>query len=150
MLTGFLSVLYVLVAILLTLVVLVQRGRGGGLSGAFGSGGGSSSAFGTKTGDVFTWATVILFAVFMLLAIWLNLRLPEVKEDYGSSVIKPTTVPAATGAPVTPQPPAPLPPVPQPHAPEPVAPVTPVAPAPAAPAAPAATTAPATSTTQPK
>ena len=59
----------------MVLVVLVQRGRGGGLSGAFGSGGGSSSAFGTKTGDVFTTVTVIAFVMFMLLSIWLSFRL---------------------------------------------------------------------------
>ena len=56
----FLAVLLILVSIFMVLVVLVQRGRGGGLSGAFGSGGGSNSAFGTKTGDVFTTVTVVL------------------------------------------------------------------------------------------
>ena len=65
----FLIVLMLLVSIFMILVVLVQRGRGGGLSGAFGSGGGSNSAFGTKTGDVFTTITVVAFVIFMLLAI---------------------------------------------------------------------------------
>src|SRR5881394_2638698 len=69
----FLMILMLLVAIFLIMVVLEQRGRGGGLAGAFGSGGGSNSAFGTKTGDVFTAVTVILFVVFMLLAITLGL-----------------------------------------------------------------------------
>lgn len=50
---------------LIILVVLLQRGRGGGLAGAFG-GGGSSSAFGAKTGDVFTVVTVVLAAVFLV------------------------------------------------------------------------------------
>ncbi len=50
---------------LIILVVLLQRGRGGGLAGAFG-GGGSSSAFGAKTGDVFTIVTVVLAAVFLV------------------------------------------------------------------------------------
>jgi preprotein translocase subunit SecG len=104
--TTFLTLLFTAVAILLILVVLVQRGRGGGLSGAFGSGGGSTSAFGTKTGDVFTWATVILFAVFMLLAIWLNMRFPTIKEEYsgvtkvqpagGTGEEKPATAPSGT------------------------------------------------------
>jgi preprotein translocase subunit SecG len=50
------------------IVILLQRGRGGGLSGAFGGAGGSS-AFGAKTGDVFTWITVVVAAVFLLLAV---------------------------------------------------------------------------------
>ncbi|HUO07405.1 MAG TPA: preprotein translocase subunit SecG [Phycisphaerae bacterium] len=69
-----LAVFFILIAVLLVLVVLVQRGRGGGLSGAFGAGGGATAAFGTKTGDVFTMLTVVLFVVFMLMAIWLNFQ----------------------------------------------------------------------------
>jgi protein translocase SecG subunit len=68
----FLSMLFIAISALMVLVVLVQRGRGGGLSGAFGGGGGSNSAFGTKVGDVFTWVTVVLFVCFLLFAIGLN------------------------------------------------------------------------------
>ncbi len=57
--------------LLLMLVILLQRGRGGGLAGAFGGGGGSS-AFGAKTGDVFTWITVILAGFFITLAVVAN------------------------------------------------------------------------------
>ncbi|MFW6133703.1 MAG: preprotein translocase subunit SecG [Planctomycetota bacterium] len=64
----FLGTLFIVICILLILVVLLQRGRGGGLSAAFGGGGGSG-AFGTKTGDVFTWVTIVLTALFLLLAI---------------------------------------------------------------------------------
>jgi len=63
----FLATLFVIVCVLLIIMVLLQKGRGGGLSGAFGGMG--SSAFGTRTGDVFTWVTIILTAVFLLLAI---------------------------------------------------------------------------------
>jgi preprotein translocase subunit SecG len=56
---------------LLILVILLQRGRGGGLVGAFGGAGGTS-AFGAKTGDVFTWITVVVAAVFVLLSIAAN------------------------------------------------------------------------------
>ena len=64
--------LLIVVCLLLIGVILLQRGRGGGLSGAFGGGGGGSSAFGAKTGDVFTWITVVMGAVFLLLAVLAN------------------------------------------------------------------------------
>lgn len=64
--------LLMIVSIFLILLVLIQKGRGGGLSSAFGGGGGNT-AFGSKTGDVLTWATSIVFGIFMLLAIGLNL-----------------------------------------------------------------------------
>ncbi len=64
----FLGTLFGIVCLLLIVVVLLQRGRGGGLGAAFGGGGGSS-AFGTRTGDVFTWVTIVLTAAFLLLAI---------------------------------------------------------------------------------
>ncbi|HPS53758.1 MAG TPA: preprotein translocase subunit SecG, partial [Phycisphaerae bacterium] len=44
-------------------VVLLQKGRGGGLGAAFGAGAGS--AFGTKTGDVLTWVTIALTVLFL-------------------------------------------------------------------------------------
>jgi preprotein translocase subunit SecG len=59
-------------AIFLILLILVQRGRGGGLAGALGGMGGSS-AFGAKAGDVFTritiyvatfWIAICLIATF--------------------------------------------------------------------------------------
>ena len=59
--------LLMIVGILLILIILLQRGRGGGLAGAFGGLGGQS-AFGTKAGDVFTKITVVLAAIWVLLA----------------------------------------------------------------------------------
>ena len=64
----FLIILFLIVCILLIGVVLLQKGRGGGLGSAFGGGAGSS-AFGTRTGDVFTWVTIVLTAVFLGLAV---------------------------------------------------------------------------------
>src|SRR5215216_6303211 len=64
--------LFVIVALFLILIVLIQKGRGGGLASAFGGGGGNT-AFGAKTGDVLTWATSIIFGVFLLIAVILNL-----------------------------------------------------------------------------
>ncbi len=63
----FLLTLFAIVCVFLVLVVLLQKGRGGGLGGAFGGLG--SSAFGTRVGDVFTWVTIVLTALFLLLAV---------------------------------------------------------------------------------
>ena len=86
-----------LVSLILILLVLIQKGRGGGLSSAFGGGGGGSTAFGAKTGDVLTWATSIVFGVFMLLAIGLNLvanyRQSQLNAPTIASTPTPTTLP---------------------------------------------------------
>ena len=74
---GLLTVVLVLDCLFLILLVLIQKGRGGGLASAFGGGGGNT-AFGSKTGDVLTWATSIVFGIFLLLAIALNLIANEV------------------------------------------------------------------------
>ncbi|WP_315852095.1 preprotein translocase subunit SecG [Tautonia rosea] len=55
-----------LVSILMIGLVLIQRGRGGGLAGAFGGVGGSS-AFGTRAGDVFTRITIVTASVWIAL-----------------------------------------------------------------------------------
>ncbi|MDP9173852.1 MAG: preprotein translocase subunit SecG [Planctomycetota bacterium] len=65
-------IFFLILCVILTLLVLIQKGRGGGLAGAFGGGGGNT-AFGTKTGDVLTWATSIIFGLFVVLAVVLNL-----------------------------------------------------------------------------
>jgi preprotein translocase subunit SecG len=64
--------LFVFLSFIMILLVLIQKGRGGGLSSAFGGAGGNT-AFGAKTGDVLTWATSIVFALFVALAVILNL-----------------------------------------------------------------------------
>src|SRR3569623_796328 len=51
------ALLLLLTAVFLILLVLVQRGRGGGLTGALGGMGGQR-AFGTMAGDLFTRITV--------------------------------------------------------------------------------------------
>jgi preprotein translocase subunit SecG len=55
-----------LIAIFLILLVLVQRGRGGGLTGALGGMGGQS-AFGAKAGDTFTRVTMVAATIWILL-----------------------------------------------------------------------------------
>ncbi|RLS28592.1 MAG: preprotein translocase subunit SecG [Planctomycetota bacterium] len=64
----FLGLMLVLSALFLILLVLIQRGRGGGLAGAFGGAGGQS-AFGTKAGDVFTKITIGVAAFWILLCV---------------------------------------------------------------------------------
>ena len=59
--------IWVLSAILIILLVLVQKGRGGGLGSAFGGAG--ASLLGTKTGDFLTWVTIGLVAVWLILSV---------------------------------------------------------------------------------
>jgi preprotein translocase subunit SecG len=54
-------------AVFMILLVLIQRGRGGGLVGALGGMGGQS-AFGTKAGDLFTRITMWAAFVWIVLA----------------------------------------------------------------------------------
>ena len=64
------NVMMVLTSLFLICLVLIQRGKGGGLAGAFGGVGGSS-AFGTKAGDVFTRVTIYVALLWFALAIFL-------------------------------------------------------------------------------
>ncbi|MEE2826391.1 MAG: preprotein translocase subunit SecG [Planctomycetota bacterium] len=62
-------------SLFMMLLILVQRGKGGGLTGALGGMGGQS-AFGAKAGDVFTKVTVITSIIWitlcMLTIAWFN------------------------------------------------------------------------------
>jgi preprotein translocase subunit SecG len=64
----FLMVLLFLTAIFLIVLVLIQRGKGGGLAGALGGMGGQS-AFGTKAGDLFTKITIGVAAFWIILCL---------------------------------------------------------------------------------
>ncbi|MFZ0035416.1 MAG: preprotein translocase subunit SecG, partial [Sedimentisphaerales bacterium] len=64
------AVIFVICAVLLILVVLVQKGKGGGLSAAFG-GGMASGILGSKTGDFLTWVTIAMVGVFLALAVFM-------------------------------------------------------------------------------
>jgi preprotein translocase subunit SecG len=69
-LLGILNVVIVILTLFLIAIILIQRGKGGGLVGAFGGAGGSS-AFGTKTGDVFTKITVGVAIAWILLSMFM-------------------------------------------------------------------------------
>lgn len=64
MLINFLNVIHVIVCIFLILVVLLQQGKGGGLSAM---GGGGAQVFGGRgAGNFMTRLTAICAAIFML------------------------------------------------------------------------------------
>src|SRR2546423_4970897 len=96
------ALLYTLIGLLilicgfLMLLILIQKGRGGGLASAFGGAGGNT-AFGSKTGDVLTWATSVVFGIFLILTValtkvggaWQNRR----AATPGTNVTNPTRTP---------------------------------------------------------
>ena len=86
-----LAVVFTIMSIVLVIIVLLQKGRGGGLSAAFGGAGGQS-AFGSKTGDYFTWVTVGVVAFFLLTAMVLTMNYRPTTElgiSRGSSLGSP-------------------------------------------------------------
>lgn len=65
-----LNVVLLFASFILIVLVLIQRGKGGGLAGAFGGTGGSS-AFGSRAGDTFTRITIYTAAIWFLLIMFL-------------------------------------------------------------------------------
>jgi preprotein translocase subunit SecG len=55
-----------LLSLFIVLIILLQRGRGGGLTGALGGAGGAS-AFGVKAGDIFTRITAVAVLLWIVL-----------------------------------------------------------------------------------
>jgi preprotein translocase subunit SecG len=91
MLSILLSTIYVLICFLLVVVVLMQAGKGGGISGAFGLGGASQTIFGASgAGNALTRATSILGAAFMLLSLLLALLSGSQPVAQRRSVLQPT------------------------------------------------------------
>lgn len=65
-LAGPLNIILILLGLFLILLILIQRGKGGGLIGALGGTGGSSP-FGSRAGDQFTRLTIYVAAFWLLL-----------------------------------------------------------------------------------
>lgn len=84
-----LATLFTVLALFLIGIILLQRGKGTGLSGAFGGAGGGTATFGSKTGDMLTWTTVVVATLLMLYAIVLNFWFRPLTTDLG-----PATPPA--------------------------------------------------------
>jgi preprotein translocase subunit SecG len=92
------AVLFALTCIALILIVLVQKGKGGGLSSAFG-GGMSGGVLGSKTGEFLTWVTIGLVTVFLLLAIVMAKFYRPSVDDIGGSGVQATAPVDANVAP---------------------------------------------------
>lgn len=88
--TGLINLALLLLGLFLILLVLIQRGKGGGLSGAFGGMGGSS-AFGSRAGDAFTRITIVVAAIwFFLIMIEIRMVQPP-PPDRSNIVVQPGT-----------------------------------------------------------
>lgn len=69
------GIAFAVVCVFMMLVILIQKPKGGGLSGAFGGGAGGGSAgavVGARVGDVLTIVTVVCFLLFLGLAMGLT------------------------------------------------------------------------------
>jgi preprotein translocase subunit SecG len=80
------NIVLILSSLFLILLVLIQRGKGGGLAGAFGGAGGSS-AFGSRAGDTFTRITIYT-AAFWVLFIMITIRMTQ--PGYAPESSRPT------------------------------------------------------------
>src|SRR3954463_5357450 len=82
-----LTVALLLASLFLIGLVLIQRGKGGGLAGAFGGAGGQS-AFGSRAGDAFTKVPIYPALVWVLLIMFLIKSTQETGplRDSGGSV----------------------------------------------------------------
>ena len=79
------AVLFVICCVSLVLIILIQKGRGGGLSAAFG-GAMAGGILGSKTGDFLTWVTIVLVGVFLTLAVVMGkFYKPGPEGDYDAS-----------------------------------------------------------------
>jgi len=95
------AVLFVICCVSLVLIILIQKGRGGGLSGAFG-GAMASGILGSKTGDFLTWVTIALVGVFLTLAVVMGkFYKPTPASDYD---VSPQTQQQPLASPEQPQP----------------------------------------------
>ena len=72
-----LNFVVVTLGLLLMLIILIQRGKGGGLAGAFGGAGGSSP-FGSRAADAFVKVTLYMAAVWVL---FIMIHVKVVKYD---------------------------------------------------------------------
>jgi len=84
-----LNVVIILISLMLMFIILIQRGKGGGLAGAFGGAGGSS-AFGSKAGDTLMKVTLYL-AAFWIFLIMIHVNVAKLDKDSGNTTGAVTT-----------------------------------------------------------
>jgi preprotein translocase subunit SecG len=84
-LAGLINLILLFLGLFLILLVLIQRGKGGGLAGAFGGVGGSSP-FGSRAGDAFTRITIYV-ACFWLLLTMIQVRVIQSSAREGQQSI---------------------------------------------------------------
>ena len=94
------AALFIICAVILVLVILVQKGKGGGLSGAI-SGGAVGGILGTQTKGPMTWITIFLACVFLMLAVFMAKFYKPAVSEAGSE----QPVPLQQQMPVQPVPP---------------------------------------------
>jgi len=95
------AVLFVICSIVLILVILIQKGKGGGLSAALG-GGMASGILGSKTGDFLTWLTIVLVGIFLGLAVVLVKFYRPSVSAYDTGPVAPQKQPAGANDVATP------------------------------------------------
>ncbi len=80
---------FVLVFVCLALIglILMQRGRGGGLAGVFG-GGGVEQAFGTRAATLAQKATAVLAVLFLMLTVVLGILHQQRHRTLSGSVLE--------------------------------------------------------------
>jgi preprotein translocase subunit SecG len=98
---NFLLVIWILSALALVFIILIQKGQGGGLSSAFG-GGMASNILGANTKKPLTWFTIGLVGVFLFLAILLSKFYAPTVSDSGAEAPAPMRQPAQQGSPTSP------------------------------------------------
>lgn len=81
------AVLFLICSVVLVLVILIQKGKGGGLGAAFG-GGLTSGILGSKTGDFLTWVTIGLVSVFLILAVVMAKFYKPTISDFGQGQVR--------------------------------------------------------------
>ena len=92
----FITILIVIAAILLTLLVLVQNSKGGGLAAGFASGNQVMGA--PKTADFLekaTWTLIALIVVFSIAAVGFNAGQERVADDQSAIQVEEVVAPAA-------------------------------------------------------
>ena len=100
--TGVLYVIHIIVAVLLIIVILLQRGKGTELGAAFG--GASQTVFGGASGreSFLVRVTIVLGVIFMLMSLGLSWRASHLQKKLKVPEGQTAPAPAVPGAPSAP------------------------------------------------